>query len=209
MDFEYKGANCVVITSKNAKVVIDGKLSGVGLKDVMPKDSIAVTTQDNFKPQLSEDNISVDQPGEYEIRDISFKGVAAERMIDYDKSMNATMYRIAYSDLSVGVVGHVAVPLTEEQLEQLGLVDVLIIPVGGHGYTLDASQAMQVVRQIEPKVVIATHYMDSAVKYEVEQDGLDEFIKEYAGNVEETSKWKVKNGVLPEGNTLVKLLRTA
>lgn len=207
MDIEYKGANCLVITAKKTTVAVDPKLSAVGLKDVTPKNAVVIATQTDLLAQ-GEDAVIIDRPGEYEVRDVSISGVAAERMIDHDKSQLATIYRVTVGDVRFAIVGHVAAPLTEEQLEVLGVVDVVVVPVGGSGYTLDAHQAVSVVRQIDPKVVIPTHYADKALSYEVPQMELEPFVKELgAPQVEKTPKWKLK--ALPEVLTLVELERTA
>lgn len=208
MDIEYKGANCITITTKKASLVIDPKLSVDGLKDLTPKNSVVLATQPDLLV-TGDDAVVIDRPGEYEVRGVSVVGVAAERMIDHDKSTAATMYRIVVGDVAFAILGHVAVPLSEEQLEALGIVDVVIVPVGGSGYTLDAHQAVAVVRQIDPKVVIPTHYADKDMSYEVPQMELEPFIKELGAPQSETvSKWKIK-GPLPEMLTLMQLERTA
>ncbi len=207
MEFEYKGGNCIVITSKQGTIVVDGKLSAVGLKNIEPKDAIELSTQSGLAVDTG--RVVVDMPGEYEINDISILGVAAARMIDYDGSLQATMYRLAFPDLTIAVLGHVATPLTDEQLESLGMVDVLVLPVGGGGYTLDAHHAVEAVHKINPKVVIPTHYADSHIKYEVPQDMLEPFIKELGAAHEVMPKWKIKNGALPETQTIIELTRTS
>jgi L-ascorbate metabolism protein UlaG (beta-lactamase superfamily) len=209
MDIEYKGANCVTISTKKTTVIIDPRLSHVGLKDLVPKDAVVLATQaDLMSTGGGEDAVVVDRPGEYEVRDISIVGVAGERMIDHDKSQQATLYRLVVGDVRFAVIGHAAVPLSDEQLEALGVIDVAIVPVGGNGYTLDAHQAVGVVRQIDPKVVIPTHYADKALSYEVPQMELTPFLKELgAPQAEKTAKWKLKS--LPEILTVVEIDRTA
>lgn len=206
MDIEYKGGNCVVISTKKAIIVVDPRLSDIGLKDVVPKDSIVVATQTDFA--IETDEVAVDRPGEYEIKNISVIGIPARRHIDAS-GKDATMYRIVTGDFSIAVIGHVATPLDETQLEALGIVDIVIIPVGGSGYTLDGHQAVSVVRQIDPKIVIPTHYADKAITYEVPQMELEPFIKELAVPVEETPKLKLKNGILPETLTVYEIQRSA
>lgn len=207
MEFEYKGGNCVVISTKNGVVVTDGKLSTIGLKDVQPKDAIELATQVGFASE--EGRVLVDMPGEYEVNDISISGVSAARMIDYDGSQQATMYRLTFPELVVAVLGHVATPLTDDQLESLGMIDVLVLPVGGGGYTLDAHHAVETVHKINPRVIIPTHYADSHSKYEVPQETLDSFLKELGAAHEVLPKWKVKNGILPEVQTVIELTRTS
>ena len=208
MDIEYKGANCVVLSTKHQSVVVDPNLSSVGLKDITVKNAVVLATQRDFAVP-AEGSLVVDGPGEYETMHVAIKGVAAQRMIDHDESEKSTMYRVVIGDVAIAIVGHVASPLTEDQLEKIGLVDIAIVPVGGSGYTLDAHQAVSVVRELNPKVVIPTHYADGALNYEVPQMELDAFIKELTAEHETTAKFKIKNGVLPETLTLVELTRTA
>src|SRR5689334_17627867 len=114
MDIEYKGANCVVITTKQATLVIDPNFDGTGIKVSATKSDIVIATQPQFS--VPTDEVSIDQPGEYEVRDISIMGVSAQRHID-TSGKAATMYRIATNDIAIAVVGHVASPLTDDQLE--------------------------------------------------------------------------------------------
>lgn len=209
MEISYHGGNCIEIASKQSTLIIDGNLTALGLKDVKAKGALHLGTQSDLAGTPDEDGMFLDGPGEYEVKDLSIKGIPAERMIDHDKSLNATIYRISTGQVSIVVVGHVASPLTEEQLEEIGVVDIAIVPVGGNGYTFDAHQAVQAIRQIDPKVVIPTHYEDKGINYEVPQMPLEPFVKELAATQQETtSKFKIKNGVLPEVFTLVELTRS-
>lgn len=209
MEIEYKGANAVVISTKKLDVLVDPRLSQVGLKDISSKHGCIVATQTDLLPTNSGESLVIDGPGEYEVENISINGVAAERMIDHDGSKQATVYRLATADVTMAVIGHASAPLSEEQLETLGVVDIALIPVGGNGYTLNAHQAVEVVRQLDPKAVVPTHYADKAVKYEVPQDEVEVFIKELGAQVEELPKLKIKNDQLPESLTVYKLDRTA
>lgn len=206
MDIEYKGGNCVVISTKQATIAVDPKLSALGLKDMAGKDDVVVATQTDFV--VPTDEVAIDQPGEYEVKNVSITGVGAQRNIDVS-GRAATMYRIATSDFAVAIIGHVATPLSEEQLESIGIVDVVVVPAGGSGYTLDAHQAVAVVRQLDPKIVIPVHYADKAISYEVPQMELEPFLKEIGVPVEQTVKLKLKPGSLPETLTVCELQRTA
>lgn len=209
MEIEYKGANCIVIKTKQSTVVVDPNLSFAGLKDQAIKASIQLATQKSFGLEGA-DALTLSGPGEYEVGSISIVGVPARVYSDTpEEGKNATMYRIANPDVAIAVVGHVAAPLTEEQLEALGVVDIAVIPIGGNGYTLDAHTAVQVVRQLDPKVVIPTHYADDASKYEVEQAELEPFVKELGVTPEELPKLKLKGSVLPETLSLYVLARVA
>lgn len=208
MDISFHGANSVQIVTKKMTIITDAALSRVGLKDVIVKDAVYINTHNDFVPAGIEDGIVIDGPGEYEIKDVSIKGIPAARMTDFDGSKMATIYRVVIGDVSIAIIGHISVPLSDEQLELLGVIDIVIIPVGGSGYTLDSHQAVLTVRQIDPKVVIPTHYADNAVHYEVAQMELEPFIKELSVTHEVTPKYKIKNGVLPEAMTIMEITRS-
>lgn len=203
-DIEYKGANCIAINTKNSSLVLDPKLSLAGLKDASVKDKIEVLTEDRFKVDADQ-KVIFDYPGEYEIGDFSIKGIPARRHIDGpDERMVATIYRIQISDVRIAVLGNIAAGLTDEQLEELGMIDILIIPVGGGGYTLGATDATQIARQVEAKVTIPIHYADSAIKYEVPQDELELFQKEMGVDVETVEgKYKLKSAAALPENSLI------
>lgn len=89
------------------------------------------------------------------------------------------------------------------------MIDILIVPVGGSGYTLDATSAVALVRTISPKIVVPIHYADSGISYEVPQDSAEVFVKEMGAPVENVSKLKVKNdSSLPTVLTTYILSRT-
>ncbi len=207
MDISYKGGNCIEIAVKKETIIIDGGLSALGIKDRTAKDAVYVATQKGFNPSKAEGMI-IDGPGEYEIRNVSVKGISSVRMVEVNDDKKATIYRLVIDGVSFAIVGHVRVPLTEDELEKIGLVDVAIVPVGGNGYTSDGHQATSVVKQLEPKVVIPTHYEDKALSYEVPQQPLADFLKEMGAEHETVSSYKVKNGILPAMLTVVEIERS-
>lgn len=209
-DIEYKGANCVVIATKKTTAVIDPKLSLVGLKDIKTDDAVEIATEARFAVNNRNAQLVVEGPGEYELGDFSIKGVSATRHIDTpDTEKLATVYRIEVGEVRIALLGNIDPKLGEDQLEALGVVDILILPVGGAGYTLDATSASGLVRQIDPKVVIPTHYADSGIKYEVPQDVLETFTKELGAPVETVGKYKVKAAsTLPLTLTVIEVTRS-
>lgn len=209
-DIEYKGGNTVQITTKKSTLVVDPKQSVIGLKDLALKDAVELATEQRFALSSSTAMLSIDGPGEYEIADFSIKGVAAVRHIDTaDTEKLATIYRVEVGDVRIGILGNIASKLSEEQLEELGVLDILILPIGGGGYTLDASHAAAITRLVEPKLVVPVHYADSALKYEVPQADLAEFVKDMGAPVETTAKYKVKAASsLPVVLTTLELTRS-
>ena len=114
------------------------------------------------------------------------------------------MFKLTVGDQSVLITGHIMPKLTEDELEAIGLIDVMFVPVGGNGYTVDPVGALQLIKAVEPKVVIPTHYADKALKYEVPQQELSVALKEIGMEPKETvSKLKLKPGEASDTTQLV------
>ena len=209
-EIEYKGGNSLIMSSKKTTLVVDPKASLVGLKDLKVKDAVELATEARFRINEGEASVVIEGPGEYEVGDFTIHGVAAARHIDTsDQEKLATAYRIEAGDVRVALLGNIDSKLSEEQLETLGVVDLLVLPVGGGGYTLDATSAATIVRQVEPKAVVPIHYADSGLKYEVPQDSVEVFTKELGAPVEEVSKLKLKSvTALPPVLTVLQLGRS-
>jgi hypothetical protein len=208
-EIEYKGANSVSISTKKSTLVTDPKLSLVGLKDVSTKDAVELATETRFAVNSENARLNIEGPGEYGVGEFDIKGIAAQRHLDSEaEPFASTIYRVEINETRIAIIGNVYEKLTETQLEEIGLVDILILPVGGNGYTLDATGAASITRSIDPKIVMPIHYADSGIKYEVQQDTLETFTKELGAPVEELPKFKLKQGApLPSVLTTVVLGR--
>jgi hypothetical protein len=207
VEVQFYGANCIRIVYKKAGVVIDDNLESLGLSSVTKEGDVFLRTHGEFTPK-KQPKIIIDGPGEYEVSDISVKAIAARAHMDEEKQTTATIYKLDVADIRVVVAGHVFADLTDDQLEELGTVDVLIVPVGNSGYTLDAIGASKVIKKFEPKIVIPTHYADKAINYEVPQASLEDAIKDLPFELKETvPKLKLKHSDIPEIPEIVILER--
>lgn len=209
-EIEYKGGNTLLISTKKAVIVTDPKLSVVGLKDLVIKDAVELATESRFVLNSQDAKLLIEGPGEYGVAEFDIHGIAAQRHLDSsDQEKLATIYRIEVGDVRIGLLGNIYESLAEDQLEALGVIDILIIPVGGNGYTRDATGAAGLVRKIDPKVVIPVHYADSALSYEVPQDTLGTFVGELGAPVETMAKYKSKGvSSIPAILTVVELTRS-
>ncbi len=209
-DIEYKGGNTVVIATKKATLVVDPNQAVVGLKPLVVKDAIQLATEERLTVQDGGYRLLLEGPGEYEVSDFSIRGVPATRHIDTENDPKVTtIYRVEVEGVSIAILGNIAPKLSENQLEEIGVVDMVILPVGGAGYTLDATSAASIVRQIDPKVALPIHYADTALVYEVPQDTVETFTKELGAPVEETAKYKIKGiSAIPQALTTVIVTRS-
>lgn len=207
MELQFYGANCVKIVTKKATLVIDDNLSDLGAKPAARAGDIALFTG-MHAPLTADVAMTIDQPGEYEVSDISIQGVAARAHVDNPGQFSATMYRIVVDDIRLVAIGHVYPELSDVQLEALGTTDVLITPVGGNGFTLDATGALHLIKEIEPKLVIPTHYADKQLNYPVPQASLEEALKNLAMEPAQTvAKLKIKPADLTDTTQLIVLER--
>ena len=205
MEVQFFGANCVKISSKKASIVVDDNLEKLGLKPVIKDGDIALYTLPDHPDSGA--RFIIDGPGEYEISEVSILGIPAQSHFD-TTGKNSTMYSVRIDGFSVGILGHIDVNLSDQQLESLGLIDVLFVPVGGNGYTLDAIDAARLVKKIEPKVVIPTNFADSGIVFEVPQNEVKLFLDAMGvSGVEEKDKIKFKINELGDKTETIVLKR--
>lgn len=197
MEIQYYGANCIRIAYKKAGVVIDDNLAELGLSSITKEGDVLIRTHGDFKPK-KQPKITLDCPGEYEVSDVSVKAIAARAHMDEEGKQTATMFKLDIADVRIAVVGHIFADITDEQHEEMGTIDILIVPVGNSGYTLDAIGASKVIRKFEPKIVIPTHYADKEINYEVPQAELEDVIKDLPFEMKEkVPKLKLKHADIP------------
>lgn len=198
MDIQYFGGNAVTITTKKARVVVDDNMVELGKKPIARDGDIVLFT--GAHGDVPGARLLIGQPGEYEVAGISVYGFAARGHMDEEKVKTATLYKLMIDDTRILVTGHIYPELTEKQLEEIGVIDVMIVPVGGNGYTLDPIGALKLIKKVEPKLVIPTHYADEALNYAVPQQTLEQALQTLSMEAAETvDKLKLKGSDLSEG----------
>ena len=146
----------------------------------------------------------ITRPGEYEVSRIFVTVIRAYHDNKKGATLgynNVTLFQ--FDDLSVCHLGDLGHMLSQEEVEKLGEVDVLLVPVGG-GSTLNASQAAELISLIEPTIVIPMHYKTPL--YPDKLDPVDKFFKEMGTTAPESlSDLKVTRSSLPEETQIVLL----
>ncbi len=207
MELQYLGANCLRITTKKASLIVDDNLADLGLKTVAKSGDVILLTGPHATA-ADDSKLVIDQPGEYEVSDVSVQGIAARSHLDEAGQSTATVFRITADDIRLVITGHIYPELNDWQLEAIGTADVLIIPLGGNGYTMDGEGALAIIKKIEPKLVIPTHYADKALTYPVTQSSLEDVLKSMAMEPAQTvPKLKIKPIDLTDNTQLIVLER--
>ncbi len=130
----------------------------------------------------------VTHPGEYEVRGVFVTGIDAPKK---DGTPHA-IYRFDSESVHIGFLGALDRELTEKEIDQLGPIDILILPAGGKT-VLNASQAGEIISQIEPRMVIPSY-----VNGEDGYGTADALKRELSCPTEEVSKLKIVKAGLPE-----------
>ncbi len=175
MNITWHGQSFFRITTQKDKntvdVVIDPYNKESGLTPPKVRADILIVS-DNKLDQKSFPNIEgspflISFPGEYEVKDVFVQGLTEDH--------KTTFYFIEAEGIRICHLGKFSQKeMSPDQLESLGDVDILFLPIGG-GDTIEAKDAAKIVAQIEPKIVIPMNYKIPGLKDKLE--GLDEFLK--------------------------------
>ena len=141
------------------------------------------------------DPFIIDRSGEYEYKGIFVNGIGSFRdKKEMEGLGKSVMFRIEIGGISVLHCGDLGTKLSDAQLEKIGEVDILLIPVGGT-YTLNAKDAAEVVRQVEPRLVVPMHYKIPGLDLDIAD--VKAFSKEMGNGSDVLSKLKVNKKDLP------------
>lgn len=207
MQVIWQGQSCfqiITLVKKNSQVniVIDPFEETIGLK--LPKleaDILLIThnhqDHNNIKGVLGKAFI-IDGPGEYEVKEIYIQGIKSwhDSSLGKERGDN-TIYTIETEEMKICHLGDLGQKeLSAEQIEKIGQVDILMIPIGGL-YTISAEEAIKIMSQIEPKITIPMHYQIPKLK--IKLDGLDKFLKTIGiKSIEPLTKLSIKKKDLIE-----------
>lgn len=207
MDIVWLGHSAFRIKGKNASIVTDPYGSETGLK--FPKVEADIVTishehsdHNNYTAVGGTPKV-VSGPGEYEIKEVSIFGISSfhDKKLGEERGRN-TIYSITIDGIHLCHLGDLGHKLTQDQVGEIGTVDILFVPVGGV-YTLDAGEAVEAINSIEPKVIIPMHYKVPGLKYELETG--EDFVKEMGMEPAKMDKYTITSDKLPEERQLVVL----
>lgn len=216
MQIKYLGHASFLIKTKDARVVTDPYDSKmVGLK--FPKTEADVVTISHHHPDhnkadvVSGTPLTLDWPGEYEkngVRIFGFKSF-------HDKSQGSErgeniLFKFEAEDVSILHCGDMGVVPTQELLDEIGDIDILMVPVGGF-YTIGPEDAVEVVKKIEPSIVIPMHYNDPALDQKTfgKLSTLADFLKKFGIEKPElVDQLTIKKEELGEEIKIVPMRRT-
>ncbi|MFA5754090.1 MAG: MBL fold metallo-hydrolase [Patescibacteria group bacterium] len=207
MIITWQGHSCFKIQDKigpdGVTLVTDPFDKEVGLKVPNFEADIVTISHDhhdhNNASALRGAPFIIDCAGEYDRKGVLIEGIDSY----HDEKQGADLggniiYRIEIDDISITHLGDLGTVLDNAQLEKLVGTDILLIPVGGK-FTLDAKKAVEVISQIEPRIVIPMHYRtDDSKNEQRDLDNVDKFIKEIGLTPTREEKLKISKKDLPQ-----------
>lgn len=209
---QYFGLSCFKLTSKindqEVCLVTDpyNPVSGLKLPRNLEADIVTVShnhENHNFLEGVRGAPFIIRGPGEYENKKVFVYGIRSSHTPDPKRGAN-TLYRIEMGGLSLAHLGDLGHDLIDQELERLEDVDILFLPVGGNG-VLGAKSAMELVNNLQPRIVIPCHFKMPDLKPSF--DGVDKFLREFgAGKLEPQTKVKLARKDLPQEETEVVLM---
>lgn len=218
----WAGQSCFQISVSNsrdhsANIVIDPFDEKTGLKIPNFSADILLVTHQHYdhnnikavKPACAGGGAPflIDGPGEYEVKEVFIKGIPAyhDDKEGKEKGEN-TIYTIEAEGLRFCHLGDLGQKqLTDEQLEKIGNVDILMIPVGGE-FTISSQDAQRIISQIEPRIIIPMHY--ELPKLKIKLDDVGKFLKVMGKNsIVPQDKFAIKHNTLPKDGTEIVVLQ--
>jgi len=193
------------------KIIIDPFDESLGLRVPKLEANILLVSHNHHDHSnvkaVSGSPFLIEGPGEYEVKGIYIKGIPAFHDNSLGKERGkVTIFTIEAEEIKICHLSDFGqAELTEQQLEEIGEVNVLMIPVGGV-YTIGSKEASRIINQIEPQIIIPMHYQIPKLKYKFE--GLDKFLKVMGiKNPEHLNKLSIKKRDISEEKTKVMVLK--
>ena len=206
MTITWYGHSCFRIEGKNISLIIDPFSKEIGLRPPrLAKDNIVLISHNHFDHNNTEGvqdgAMVISGPGEYEKSGVQVEGISSyhDNQNGKERGLN-TIYIIRTEGITLCHLGDLGQDeLSHEQSEAIGNIDILFIPVGGK-YTIDAKTASEIVKEIDPKIIIPMHYKIEGLNVDI--DTHQNFLKEVGIKSEDVgSSWKVNEKSLPVDET--------
>ncbi|MBX4211552.1 MAG: MBL fold metallo-hydrolase [Candidatus Yanofskybacteria bacterium] len=210
MTITWFGQSCFRIEAKEGSILIDPFSKEIGLRPPKIKDDLVLVTHQhmdhNNTTEMNPEALLIDGPGEYERKGIQVQGILSyhDKSQGKERGLN-TIYLIKAEEMTLCHLGDFGQgKLDDSQVEAIGDVDLLLVPVGGT-YTIDAKEAVEVISQVEPKVIIPMHYKIPDLA--VDLDAPEKFIKEVGLTPEKVDKYRISKKLLPVEETKLIMLQ--
>lgn len=209
MEITWYGLSCFRMIERGmASVVTDPyDHSVVGYEKLNLKADIVTVSHDapghSFISAVKSREHVITGPGEYEIGGVFVTGVRTNGKKRKKDEKPNTLYVFDFDGVTVAHLGDLNNVPSQSDIEVLGEVSVVTVPVGGGG-GLNAAKAAEVISLLEPGFVIPMHYRTPGVRLSLEP--LEKFLKEMGiGDITPEESLKVTRSSIPDETKVVVL----
>lgn len=202
MEINWHGLSCFRLTERGMATVVTDPYDHqvAGLDPLKLRGEIVTISHEasghNFVSAVKGRNRVITGPGEFEIGGVFITGVQTNRRTKRSpKELRNTLYVFDYDGITVAHLGDIQKVPSQTDVENLGGVNVVLVPVGGGG-SLNAAKAAEIVSLLEPGIVIPMHYQlpGSTVKL----SPLSRFLKEMGvGKIDPIPSLKITRSSVP------------
>jgi len=191
-------ASFLIETESRVKIITDPYDSSVGYTVFELSADVVLTSHKHFDhaytKSLKGDYVLVDKEGEFNVKGVKIKGIKTFHDKEKGQKRGENIVFVIEDKFSVAHLGDLGHELAETELEKMGRVDILLIPVGGV-YTINAKEALNVAKAINPKIIIPMHYKTEKLKFDLGK--VEEFTKHFE-DVEVLRTSEIEINSLPE-----------
>lgn len=183
MRIKWLGHSCFKITSSNGiRIVTDPFDDNVGYKIPAVETDIVTISHGhydhNFVDCVKGNFHVINKVGNFYERDIPITGIHTYHDDEQGAKRGSNIvYTFGIDGMKLCHLGDLGHILTASQIEMIGEIDILLIPVGGV-YTINFEEAIKVVQQLNPSIVIPMHYKTSVLKLNLDD------VEKFTGNFE-------------------------
>ncbi|MCX8021328.1 MAG: MBL fold metallo-hydrolase [Syntrophorhabdaceae bacterium] len=214
MKIKYYGhAAFMIETESGVRIILDPYQSGafggaLSYGKITDEADIVLTSHDhddhNYTKDIKGSFKHIKGAGSYEEKGVKVRGIPCYHDESTGKERGTNIiFLVEGEGITVAHLGDLGHPLSKKEVEEIGKVDVLLIPVGGY-YTIDAKTATKVMDTLKPLLTVPMHYKTEKCQFPIAP--VEDFIKD-KGNVKRVkgSEYVIKKDTLPPQSEIVVL----
>jgi len=195
------GLGAIKIKNQGQIILIDPATDDIYSKKWRLKPDILLVSRVNQPiKNIIGDPFIIQSPGEYQKNDILIYGIQTTSKQD----QSVIPYYLEIEEMNILHLGAIKDMLTEKQINELGDIDVLFVPVGGN-FVLDDEKAAKIIAEIEPEIVVPIYYQIPGLQQKL--NSIDQFCEEMGIKKRSIDKLVVKKKDLNKEETKIIILK--
>lgn len=215
MKIAWYGHSCFKLAAKTNNgnkitIIIDPFDKSTGLTPPRGTADIVLSTHDHYDHNnvkaVGGEPFCIEGPGEYDIKGVFIKGIYSfhDAKKGGERGVN-TIYVLGAEDMKICHLGDLGQSeLSSGQLDKIGDIDILMIPVGGI-YTINGTEAVKIINQIEPSIVIPMHYKIPGLAMKL--NSVDKFLEEIGEEKEKLEELSVQKKDLVDNKMRIVVMK--